>query len=570
MIKQVYTIFIFWLVIITFILLQTGCDNTSKKKINSIDYIANMAKVWGFLKYYHPQVAEGEINWDNTLLEILPKITCCKSSLSYNKIIDSLIQSLTPIPICNECKNSFPDSLLINYEFEWLYKSQILEDSIIKKLVFIKENKTPFKNHYVEAVPNVGNTTFKNEIKYEDNYLPSQNIRLLGLIRYWNVIHYFYPYKYLIPYDWNDVLKQFIPKVQLVEDTLQYHLIFRELSKTLFDSHAWTYSRSINDYLGYFNAPVHLKQINGDFIISGTWSDSLARINNLKLGDIILEVDNRSIRDIIEERERFYGASNETSLMRDILSDILCSKDNNKVPITLSRNDSILNISVVRYSYNFLYGLYNKYIKEKGSWNIIDKNIGYVYMKSLINEEVDEMMNNLKNTKAIIFDVRNGARGTLYSISDHLNPVKKRFVNWYIPNLDYPGVIIYDSNYFAGPDSLNKDHYKGLVVILVNNHTQSHGEFTVMGLQTAPNVITIGNRTAGTDGNISTISIPGGITSIFTGAGVCYPDKTESQQKGVKVDIVVDQTIESLRAGEDNILICAMKYIDSYTENSVH
>ncbi|HJY12929.1 MAG TPA: hypothetical protein VJ304_09090, partial [Flavobacterium sp.] len=43
-------------------------------KTSENEKLAATCKVWGFLKYYHPKVASGEVNWDQQLLDILPKI----------------------------------------------------------------------------------------------------------------------------------------------------------------------------------------------------------------------------------------------------------------------------------------------------------------------------------------------------------------------------------------------------------------------------------------------------------------------------------------------------------------
>ena len=66
--------------------------------------------------------------------------------------------------------------------------------------------------------------------------------------------------------------------------------------------------------------------------------------------------------------------------------------------------------------------------------------------------------------------------------------------------------------------------YKGKIVILVNEVTQSHAEFTTMCLQTAKNALVIGSQTSGADGNVSKIPFVGGFGSMITGLGVYYPD----------------------------------------------
>jgi hypothetical protein len=56
-------------------------------KITSFDYtstqITNLKMIgliWGFLKYHHPKVASGDLNWDYELFRIMPKILSAKST----------------------------------------------------------------------------------------------------------------------------------------------------------------------------------------------------------------------------------------------------------------------------------------------------------------------------------------------------------------------------------------------------------------------------------------------------------------------------------------------------------
>jgi C-terminal processing protease CtpA/Prc len=91
-------------------------------------------------------------------------------------------------------------------------------------------------------------------------------------------------------------------------------------------------------------------------------------------------------------------------------------------------------------------------------------------------------------------------------------------------------------------------------VVIVNSVTQSNAEFVTMAFQTAPNVKVIGSKTAGADGNISAILLPGGFKTWISGIGVFYPDGTNAQRAGVKIDLAVNQTINGIRSGKDELL----------------
>lgn len=78
-----------------------------------------------------------------------------------------------------------------------------------------------------------------------------------------------------------------------------------------------------------------------------------------------------------------------------------------------------------------------------------------------------------------------------------------------------------------------------------------------MALQTSPKVTVIGSPTAGADGNISEIPLPGGFITNLSGIGVYYPDGTNAQGVGVKIDQLVVPTIDGIKKGKDELLEAA-------------
>ena len=97
--------------------------------------------------------------------------------------------------------------------------------------------------------------------------------------------------------------------------------------------------------------------------------------------------------------------------------------------------------------------------------------------------------------------------------------------------------------------------------MLVNEKTFSMGEFLVMVLQTAPNVTVVGSQTAGADGPNCSFQIMTHFKTSFSGFGVFYPNKTETQRIGIVPQILVKPTITGLQQGLDEVLNRAMRYI---------
>jgi C-terminal processing protease CtpA/Prc len=198
--------------------------------------------------------------------------------------------------------------------------------------------------------------------------------------------------------------------------------------------------------------------------------------------------------------------------------------------------------------------------KKKEKFKLLENNIGYVDMGIITEKNIPDMIEALKNTKAIIFDIRNYPKGTAQEISNFLYPHEKNFVIYTIPDLSYPGRFTWSSGSKSGFD--NKDNYKGKVIVLVNEKSQSHAEWTAMCFQAADNTTVIGSQTSGADGNVSVFDFKA-FRTLFTGLGVFYPDKRETQRIGIVPDIEIKQTIKGIQEGKDEVLDRALLFIEN-------
>jgi C-terminal processing protease CtpA/Prc len=106
-----------------------------------------------------------------------------------------------------------------------------------------------------------------------------------------------------------------------------------------------------------------------------------------------------------------------------------------------------------------------------------------------------------------------------------------------------------------------KPHFAGKIVILVDETSQSQSEYTSLAFRSVPGAIVVGSTTAGADGDISEIRLPGGLSTVFSGIGVFYPDKRPTQRVGIVPDVVVIPTLAGIRAGRDAVLEKALRLI---------
>ena len=69
--------------------------------------------------------------------------------------------------------------------------------------------------------------------------------------------------------------------------------------------------------------------------------------------------------------------------------------------------------------------------------------------------------------------------------------------------------------------------------------------------------------TAGADGNVSELYLPGSILTTIAGLGIYYPDGSQTQQVGIVPDIFCQLTVEGIKAGKDEQLERAIEFINT-------
>ena len=99
--------------------------------------------------------------------------------------------------------------------------------------------------------------------------------------------------------------------------------------------------------------------------------------------------------------------------------------------------------------------------------------------------------------------------------------------------------------------------------MLLNEQYISQSEWTAVCSQTARNTTIIDSQTAGEDGNVTNIDYMKAFHSQFSGIGVYYPNKRETQRIGIIPDIEIKPTILGIQQGKDELLDRAIKFIET-------
>ena len=531
----------------------SGIDNISLND-NNTRALVDLGKIWGYVKYHHPKLATGEVNWDYELFRILPKYVAAPNQKLQEEILVNWINQLgtfeqTTIDVSDREIKLQPD-------YSWI--GEVKNKDLKNLLIQLKTAKRPTENFYMAHAPNIGNPLIENENGYWQFDYPDAGFRLLALYRYWNIIQYFFPYKHLTDDNWNDVLADFLPKFVNTKDELTYKLAALELIGKVQDTHAnvWGGHVILEEYKGKNVAPIKIEFVEEQVMVTGYIDEELGKATGLQKGDLISKVNGKSVAEHIKKMLPYTPASNYPTQLRNIARKLLRTNDE-ALNVTFSRNGKEQTQSTNCKSRRDL-----KYKREEiASYKELENDIGYIYPGTLKNGDVEKIKETFKDKKGIVVDLRcYPSIFVVFSLGEFFMSAPTDFVKFTQGNLEQPGRFDMTPTLKVGKD--NPDYFKGKIAILINETTQSQAEYTTMAFRVAPQAKVFGSTTAGADGNVSEIILPGKIKTMISGIGVYTPAGEETQRVGIIPDVEVKPTIKGKQAGKDEVLEKALEWLN--------
>lgn len=523
-----------------------------------IQNLATAGKVWGFLKYHHPLIIAGDRHWDYDLFRVLPAILAAPDRATADAALAKWIAGVGPVKPC-ACVQLQENNIHLRPRLSWLTDTKLIGAELSATLQSIYANRpVSTKQFYVSEVPSVGNASFDHELSYESIKLPDAGFQILALYRFWNIIEYWFPYRDVVPEDWDKVLIDSLPKVALAQNAEAYQLALMELIARVHDTHAnlWS-SLKVRPPTGACQLPVNVRFVENVPVITG-YAGQVGETSGMKTGDVITALDGVAVTKLVDRWKPYYAASNEPTRLRDIAMQ-MTRGECGKTTIGISRNNSAMEISAERVPAKDLTGIARWHDVPGETFRLLSKDVAYLKLSTVKQDQAAKYIESAAGTKGLIVDIRNyPSEFMVFALGSLFVDQKTDFVRFTVADLSNPGAF-----YWGEPLSLEpqQPHYPGKVVILVDEVTQSSAEYTTMAFRSSPRAIVIGSTTAGADGNVSPIPLPGGFRSMISGISVFYPDKKPTQRIGMIPNREVKPTIAGIRAGRDEVLEAAIREI---------
>lgn len=526
------------------------CKVVCNYPFNDTTKWAITCRVWGLLKYYHPNITAGKLDWDKVLLDEINDIHFSSNPAEVNMELKKMLK--TAGAYTYKKNDAWNDSLNMNVNLCWIDHS-FLDDTLKNELKKIASLQVKQPSYYgVDMDSSTHSLSPQHEKLHDFDILSSYDFRLLTLFRYWNIIYYFSPHKYLMDKSWDKTLSESVFPFIKATDKQSYQIAFSKLAASLNDGHCYF---SFGNYYPYLSQDI-VEYVEGKTVV---------RVDNggLSKGDIIKSIENRDIDNIRDSLSFLISASTQGNKEYRINSYISEMIFFHETDITVWRNAQEHKIHMSQGLIEY---------KQPDVYKRISNDIGYVDLSQLTTGKIDSIFNYF--SAGIIFDLRKMGpyRYNVSQLECYLNESKVNTtpstVYW---DLEHPGAFFWNKgSTFAIPSNIKCTQYKGNIIYLINECTQSFGETQAWIARTNLHAKLIGRPTSGAWGQVVWVPLPGKQRAAFSGFGLFSLDGSELQRKGIIPDIEVYPTIESIKSGKDEILEAAIKYLNELPRKTAY
>lgn len=591
---------------------QSGTGRNEQSPEMRVENLETFARLYGYARWFHPSDEAQEIDWGKFAILGVQKVENIKST---DALRDTLYKLFLPIlqglQIYETLKpEEFNSKALLSPDpnakpVAWqhygvylkgeptIYQSRRTNKSGIEEVMFDRVPqfgeiiKEPIGSNLTCVLPLTlltnDNSTYPQTDRSTLALLQSEleNIRinkysfdpqvnLASVIITWNVFQHFFPYFDVIETDWNKVLTETIDSTLTNKQKIDFFVTLNQMIAKLDDGHGVVFDLHI-----YPMPLIRTEYIENKIVITASNDTTLKR------GDIIHEINEKSALEVLDEKEKMISGSPHLRRYRalNILTGkfdsdkmknehiYLLGNDNqgntfvpDSTQLLIERDGKKQNIIAANMSEGNIFS--NMIDERKYQLNTIVKiepGIYYINMAKCTQDEFERKKEILANAKAVIYDQRNGNNLNFGHIIPYLIEKPVRSTWWNIPQTIYPdrkAVEFENSNWDIKP---KQPLFKSKSIIINTPFVVSFGE-TMMGIIDHYNLATtIGEPTAGCNGNVNTIHLPCGYRVMFTGMKVLKHDGSQLYLKGFEPDYPVNKTIQAIKEGRDEYLEKALE-----------
>lgn len=403
--------------------------------------------------------------------------------------------------------------------------------------------------------------------KKDDSYgsgmsFPDEGLRILAVARIYNVIRYFSPYTSLSHDDWDKAAERAISDEIVARNPHDYLIGLMRFYAHLHDSHGAFMGDLVSQYYGA-GVPITVRYLRHQAVIT-----AIARSGRLpasmRVGDVIDAIDGVPTHMAMLRAEELINASTPQSADLDALRNygagsLIAGPVGSTVTLRYHAPGSKRSVSAtVKRSAG---GSIEK--SAEPIYAILPGNVGYVDLDRLLPSQVGSMFIALWNTKAIVFDNRGYPRLAEWPVAARLTSRSNvPFALFSTPVVSNPIDSAEDDiawlpayrQFMQRLTASDAAKYRKPTVMLIDARAISQSEHSALLFRAAAGTRFVGTPTAGADGDVTSMVVPGNITLYFSGEGVRWPNGTQLQRVGIQPDRWVEPSAFDVAKYSDVVL----------------
>jgi len=388
---------------------------------------------------------------------------------------------------------------------------------------------------------------------------PAEPYRLLAVIRFWNVMRFFHPDPKALG-DWDAVLPEAIAQARAATDAREYARVLYSLAARVRDGHVFVAEGDVPlRSLAEGTVPLVLRTIEGRFLVTELPVPEAARAAGISLGDQVVAVDGEPVATRAARLRALLGASHPAALEARVASLLLAGADGASVEVLFQGADGRMKESRLPRSRDFLPFL-REPPRDDSPWKRLEDGVGYADLRLLRADSVDALLEVMKDTRALVLDLRGYPQGSAWALASRLN-TRGATSSALISRPLLSAGEVRELRFQDALPPTRGPLYTGRVVVLVDERTLSQGEYTAMMLRAAAGATLVGAPTAGAVGDTTSVCLPGNVCVLFTGQRFELPDGQPVQGPGLRPDVEARPTVQGLRAGRDEVLERALRFL---------
>jgi hypothetical protein len=415
-----------------------------------------------------------------------------------------------------------------------------------------------------QQAPVIGMHPDPGEVLTRDGKLPVERIepefgpmdryaRLAGVMQLWGALRYFFPYSDVVPIDWNAALGDALRQAATSADASTYYETLSGLTTVLRDDHAWIRA-DLAQRDREWVPPLRLALQNGHAyaVPRLTEAGEVCAAPAIPAGSEVLTIDGQTIERRRQAIMAIHRTGTDTAQRHYDEDRLLAGMAAQPARLEYRASDGVahgIGLSRTLKSYEL------SCPAGKPALYALAPQVWYVDLDRVNDKDMTQAMPQLLAANAIIFDVRNyvNIRPTLLGHLSATELVGPRTDIAWLHRPDHPEWESLQARIAPQSPRLTAKAY-----FLVGGRTISYAETYVQIVKHYRLGTVIGERTAGSNGDIATMALSGGYTAYWTGLRVLWQDGARFHAQGVEPDITVVPTLNGLVQGRDEVLEAAL------------